>query len=248
MPRKRELINLQISNSTNSNFTIPLFQRGVSSINATTKYTWDITGGDLSCLQSDIIINGVKYYVSFDGTASGLADAFTNLGFGFFSYEISGGNTYIYTVDDTNVYSDVNLCNTTTTSTTTTTTTTTSTTTTAAPTSVTLNWSILRSVGGGNADLIVTDVFSNVLLSVTSTAVLQSGTLTILNSVLPYTITVNATGVAGANYVICNISAGGTLDSGFVPNGGSANYLVSPTPLVVSTNVIYGGVPAVCPP
>ena len=245
MPRRRELINLQLQNNTNSNFTIPLFQRGVSSINATTKYSWNITGGDISCGISDIIINGVKYYVSYDGTLAGLTDAYTNLGFGFFSWEITGPNTYVYTVDDTNIYGDINICSTTTTTTTTTSSTTTTTT---AATSVNLDWAISRAVGGGSADLIVTDVLANVLLSVTSTAVLQSGTLTIPVGVLPYTITVNASGVAGANYVICNLSAGGTLSSGFVPNGGTTNYTVNPTPLLTSVNVIYGGVPAVCPP
>jgi len=128
MSIRKELINLTIINNSNSNFTIPLFQNGVASINATIKYSYDITSASLACGQGNIIINGVLYNFTYQPNVSATATALTNLGFGFFSYEIIGLNTYIYVVDNTNVYGDMNLCllvptTTTTTSTTTTTTT-----------------------------------------------------------------------------------------------------------------------------
>jgi hypothetical protein len=138
MSIRKELINLTIINNSNSNFTIPLFQNGVATINATTKYSYDITSASLACGQGNIIINGVLYNFTYDTNVSAVATALTNLGYGFFSYEIIGLNTYIYVVDNTNVYGDMNLCLAgTTTTTTTTSTSTTSTTTTDIPTTTT---------------------------------------------------------------------------------------------------------------
>jgi hypothetical protein len=144
MSIRKELINLTIINNSNSNFTIPLFQNGVASINSTIKYSYDITSASLACGQGDIIINGVVYNFTYQPNVSAAVTALTNLGFGFFSYEIIGLNTYIYVVDNTNVYGDMNLCllvpTTSTTTTTTTpiptTTTTTSTTTTTTTASL----------------------------------------------------------------------------------------------------------------
>jgi hypothetical protein len=148
MSIRKELINLTIINNSNSNFTIPLFQNGVASINSTIKYSYDITSASLTCGQGDIIINGVVYNFTYQPNVNAAVTALTNLGFGFFSYEIIGLNTYIYVVDNTNVYGDMNLCllvpttSTTTTTTTpipttTTTTSTTTTTTTPIPTTTT---------------------------------------------------------------------------------------------------------------
>jgi hypothetical protein len=148
---RKELINLTIINNSNSNFTIPLFQNGVYTINSNIKYTYDITSASLACGQGDIIINGILYNFTYTPNVSSLATALTNLGFGFFSFEIIGLNTYIYVVDNTNVYGDMNLCllvptttttttlipTTTTTSTSTTSTSTTSTSTTSTSTSTT---------------------------------------------------------------------------------------------------------------
>ena len=144
MSIRKELINLTIINNSNSNFTIPLFQNGVASINSTIKYSYDITSASLACGQGDIIINGVVYNFTYQPNVNAAVTALTNLGFGFFSYEIIGLNTYIYVVDNTNVYGDMNLCllvpTTSTTTTTTTpiptTTTTTSTTTTTTTASL----------------------------------------------------------------------------------------------------------------
>ena len=146
MAIKRELIQFTIVNSTGCGYDMPLFQQNVYSINATTKYSWDITGEDISCGTGSLVINGITY--NFTYTASSLASLLDNLnllGFGFFCSEVIGGNTYIYTTDDTNVYGLLTLCGTGTTTTTTTstttaaptTTTTTTSTTTAAPTTTT---------------------------------------------------------------------------------------------------------------
>ena len=141
MALKKELIQFNIVNQTDCSFNLPLFQQNVYSVNATTKYTWDITVADLSCGTGTIVVNGNTMSLVFAANLAGLLAALNALGFGFFCSETSGGSTYFYTVDDTNVYGGVNLCpvvGTTTTTTTTTaapdpTTTTTTTTTTLVP-------------------------------------------------------------------------------------------------------------------
>jgi hypothetical protein len=98
----------------------------------------------LSCGTGQLIINGITYNLSYEANLTGLLAALNALGFGFFCTETIGGDTYLYTVDDVNIYGDLTLCDsgqttTTTTSTTTAapTTTTTTSTTTAAPTTTT---------------------------------------------------------------------------------------------------------------
>ena len=144
MAIKKELVQFVIKNDTGCDFNIPLFQLNVYSINATTKYSWDVTTADLSCGTGTIIINGITYSLTYAPNLAGLLAALNALGFGFFCSETIGPNTYIYTVDDTNVYGDLDLCASGTTTTTTTTTTTaapttstTTTTTTEAPTTST---------------------------------------------------------------------------------------------------------------
>jgi hypothetical protein len=141
MENRKELVNLTVINNSDCNLTIPLFQNNVSSVNATTKYAWDIQTANLACGSGNIIINGVLY--TFTYTASNLISllaALNALGFGLFCSEVVGGDLYVYTVDDTNVYGNLNLCTVATTTSTTTTTTvapTTTTTTTVAPTTTT---------------------------------------------------------------------------------------------------------------
>ena len=144
MAQKRELVQFTISNLSDCGYNLPLFQQNPASINATTKYSWDITTQVLSCGTAQIVINGITYNVSFEPTLAGLISAFNALGFGFFCSETIGGDTFFYTADDVNIYGDLTLCDsgeTTTTTTTTTTepptTTTTTTTTTPPPTSTT---------------------------------------------------------------------------------------------------------------
>ena len=134
MAIKRELIQFTIVNSTDCNYNLPLFQQNVYSVNATTKYSWDVTTADLSCGTGTIVVNSITYNLTYTATLAGLLSALNALGFGFFCSETIGGSTYIYVVDDTNVYGNLDLCSV---GTTTTTTSTTSTTTTAAPTTTT---------------------------------------------------------------------------------------------------------------
>jgi hypothetical protein len=144
MATKRELVQFTISNLSDCGYNLPLFQQNPASINATTKYSWDITTQVLSCGTGQLIINGITYNLSYEANLTGLLAALNALGFGFFCTETIGGDTYLYTVDDVNIYGDLTLCDsgqttTTTTSTTTAapTTTTTTSTTTAAPTTTT---------------------------------------------------------------------------------------------------------------
>lgn len=129
MPQKRELINLTITNNSDCALSIPLFQNNVASINATTKYAW-LLDFDYSCGYGSIVVNGTTYTLSYDGTLASLLSALNALKFGLFCSETVGGNLYVYTIDDTNVYGVLDLC-------TAATTTTTTTTTTVAPTTTT---------------------------------------------------------------------------------------------------------------
>jgi hypothetical protein len=148
MAIKRELIQFTIVNGTDCDFTLPLFQQNIYSLNATTRYSWDVTGEDYTCGNGQIVINGTTYSLNFNPDITGVIISLNALGFGFFCTETSGPNTAIYVQDDTNVYGDLQICvtgcvsTTTTTSTTTiapttTTTSTTSSTTTLAPTTTT---------------------------------------------------------------------------------------------------------------
>ena len=150
MAIKKELIQFVVVNSTGCGFDMPLFQQNVYSINATTKYSWDITGEDISCGTGSLVINGVTYNFTYTASSlTSLLDSLNLLGFGFFCSEVISGNTYIYTTDDTNIYGILTLCGATTTTTTTTTTlipttsTTTSTTTLTPTTSTTTSTTTL---------------------------------------------------------------------------------------------------------
>ena len=146
MAIKKELIQFTIVNDTDCAINLPLFQQNVYSVNAKTKYSWNITTANLACGTGTIVINGVTTTITFAPNLAGLLAALNALGYGFFCTETSGGSTFLYVVDDTNIYGGLDLCpsgttTTTTTSTTTaaptTTTTTTTSTTTAAPTTTT---------------------------------------------------------------------------------------------------------------
>ena len=144
MALKRELIQFNIINQTDCMFNLSLFQQNQFSVNATTKYTYNVTTIDLSCGTGTIVVNGVSRSISFQPDLTSFLAALNGLGFGFFCSETESGQTYVYTVDDTNVYGCMDVCpsgepTTTTTTTTTTipettTTTTTTTTTVASPT------------------------------------------------------------------------------------------------------------------
>lgn len=138
MAIKRELVQFVITNSTDCGWDIPLFEQNVYSINATTKYSWNVTTADLTCGTGTIVINSVLYNLTY--TPSSLTSLLTSLNalnFGFFCSETISGQTYIYTVDDTNIYGNLDLCGTLPTTTTTTSTTTVAPTTTTTTTSTT---------------------------------------------------------------------------------------------------------------
>jgi hypothetical protein len=136
MAQKKELVQFSVKNNTDCDINVPLLQRNIYSINATTKYSWNIQTIDLSCGTGSIVINGATYPLSYTANSlNSYLSALNALGFGFFCTELISGTNYLFTQDDTNVYGNINDCATgTTTSTTTTSTTgvpTTSTTTTS---------------------------------------------------------------------------------------------------------------------
>lgn len=145
MAIKRELIQFTIINGTDCDFTLPLFQQSVYSINATTKYSWNITGEDFSCGDATLVINDQVVNLNFNPDVTGFIISLNALGYGFFCTETVGSDTFLYVQDDTNIYEDLQICvascvTTTTTTTSTTiapTTSTTTSTTTAAPTTTT---------------------------------------------------------------------------------------------------------------
>jgi len=144
MAQKKELVQFSVKNNTDCDINVPLLQRNIYSINATTKYSWNIQTIDLSCGSGSIVINGATYPLSYTANSlNSYLSALNALGFGFFCTEIISSVNYLFTQDDTNVYGNVNDCATgTTTSTTTTSTTlpstsTTTTSTTGVPTTST---------------------------------------------------------------------------------------------------------------
>jgi hypothetical protein len=142
MIQKKQLVQFTVQNRTDCGIDVPIYKINVFSINATTKYTWDVTTETITCGYGTIVVDGVTISLSWDGTILGLLTALNALNYGFFCSETVGANTYIVTYDDTNIYGTLDLCFALTTTTTTTTTaapttTTTTTTTTAAPTTTT---------------------------------------------------------------------------------------------------------------
>lgn len=196
MIRKKQLVQFSVQNRTDCGINVPVYKLNVFSINATTKYTWDITSETITCGYGTIIINGVTNSLTWNGTLLGLLTALNALGFGFFCSESSGGNTYIVTFDDTNVYGTLDTCSATTTTTTstttappsTTTTTTTTSTTTAPPTTTTTTTTTttlapqLRTFRINNTDLsnsITLDVQINSVQVITPTLIPANSVITL---------------------------------------------------------------------
>ena len=134
MAIKKELIQFTIINETDCSINLPLFQQNVYSINATTKYSWNITPIDLSCGTGTIVVNSVTLSISFQPNLTSFLAALNALGYGFFCTETIAGDTFLYVVDDTNVYGGLDVCSAATTTTTTSTTTEAPTTTTTTTT------------------------------------------------------------------------------------------------------------------
>ena len=135
MQKRKELIQFSVQNNTDCNINVPIMKQNVYSINALTKYSWDITTLNISCGILSIVIGGQTYTINFTPTLPAMLAALNALNFGFFCTETISSNTFLYTQDDVNVYGDINDCATGTTTTTTAAPTTT--TTTAAPTTTT---------------------------------------------------------------------------------------------------------------
>jgi hypothetical protein len=139
MAQKKELVQFIVKNNTDCDINVPLLQQNIYSINATTKYSWNIQTINLSCGTGSIVINGATYPLSY--TANSLNSylaALNSLGFGFFCTEIISSVNFLFTQDDTNVYGNINDCATGTTTSTTTTSTTAVPTTSTTTTSTTL--------------------------------------------------------------------------------------------------------------
>jgi hypothetical protein len=135
MQKRKELIQFSVQNNTDCNINVPVMKQNVYSINALTKYSWNINTLNISCGVLSIVISGKTYTINFTPTLPDMLTALNALGFGFFCTETISSNTFLYTQDDVNVYGDINDC--TTGTTTTTTAAPTTTTTTAAPVTTT---------------------------------------------------------------------------------------------------------------
>ena len=208
MATKKELIQFVLTNATNCDFNIPMFENNVPSINATTKYSWDITSESLACGFGSIIINGIVYNFTFDGTLSGLLSVLnatsSSVGCGFFCFEIVVGNTFVYVVDDNCVFGDLSLCGTITTTTTTTTSTTTSTTTapststttstTTAPSTTSTTTSTTTAPSTSTTTSTTTGVLTTSTTSTTTTAASTSTTTS--TTTAPSTSTTTSTTTA----------------------------------------------------
>ncbi len=194
MATKKELIQFVLTNATNCDFTIPMFENNVPSINATTKYSWDITSESLACGFGSIIINGIVYNFTFDGTLSGLLSSLnstsSSVGCGFFCFEVVVGNTFVYVVDDNCVFGDLSLCGT---ITTTTTSTTTSTTTIAPSTSTTTSTTTAPSTSTTTST--TTGVLTTSTTSTTTTAPSTSTTTSTTTAPSTSTTTSTTTGI-----------------------------------------------------
>lgn len=206
MAYKEELIQFNIVNNTSDCvINVPLFSQSAPSINATTKYQWQIITADLSCGCWSIIINSQTYFINFDGTLIGLQNAFNNLGFGFACTTTIGGNTFLYTLDNTNVYGAIETCYCLTTSTTTTTTSTSTSTTTTTTTLPTLaNVNINNGFFAGTIDDVKVNGVS--ITGATFPIPIGSGSSGTTNQIGTYTIEVNFSGVTLTSHINCTDS------------------------------------------
>jgi hypothetical protein len=203
MALKKELVQFSVQNNTDCDINVPLLQRNIYSINATTKYSWNIQSIDLSCGTGSIIVNGGTYPLSY--TANSLASflsALNNLGFGFFCTETISSVNYLYTQDDTNVYGNVSDCfsgtttSTTTTSTTLPATSTTTTTTTAAPTTSTTTTST-TGVPTTSTTTTSTTLPSTSTTTSTTTSVPTTSTTTTTTTAAFYTYALGVDSISG---------------------------------------------------
>jgi hypothetical protein len=179
MAQKKELVQFSVKNNTDCDINVPLLQRNIYSINATTKYSWNIQTIDLSCGTGSIVINGATYQFSY--TANSLTSylaALNSLGFGFFCTEIISSVNFLFTQDDTNVYGNINDCAIGTTTSTTTTSTTGVPTTSTTTTSTTLPSTSTTTTTTTGVPTTSTTTTSTTLPSTSTTTTTTTGTPT----------------------------------------------------------------------
>lgn len=231
MIQKKQLIQFSVQNRTDCGINVPIYELNVFSINATTKYTWNITTETITCGYGTIVINGVTTALSWDGTLLGLLTALNALGYGYFCSETVGADTYIATYDDTNVYGTLDLCFALTTTTTTTTTaapttTTTTTTTTAAPTTTTTTTTTTIPPTTTTTTTTTTTAAPTTTTTTTTTTAAPTTTTTTTTTTLSYvTFTLAFSTISGAqacsDYPTLNTTqyyatAGSTLTTGTI--------------------------------
>ena len=219
MAQKRELIQFSLQNNTDCDFNVPVFRRNVYSINATTKYSWNIQTIDLSCGTGSIVINGATYQFSY--TANSLTSylsALNALGFGFFCTEIISSVNYLFTQDDINVYGNINDCF----SGTTTSTTTTSTT--GVPTTSTTTTS--TTIPSTSTTTSTTTGVPTTSTTTTSTTIPSTSTTTSTTTAPPTTSTTTTTTTAAAGFIISNTTGSGQIDN-VTTTGGASFYTIN---------------------
>jgi hypothetical protein len=202
MEMKKELVQFSVQNNTNCDLNVPVMQQNIYSINATTKYSWNIQTIDISCGTGSIIINGISY--SFTFTANSLTSylsALNELGFGFFCTETISSVNYLYTQDDVNIYGNITDC-----FSGSTTSTTTSTTTGVPTTSTTTTSTTLPSTSTTTS---TTTGVPTTSTTTTSTTLPATSTTTTTTTVAPTTSTTTTTTTV----------APGTLSIAYAANG-----------------------------
>lgn len=103
-------IQLTINNSANCIANVSLFNQNSPSVNARTKYSWNLTLANITCGYGSVVVNGITVNITFTPTLNGLITSLNNLGFGFFCSETVLSVTSLYVVDDINVYGSLDLC------------------------------------------------------------------------------------------------------------------------------------------
>jgi len=87
MIEKKQIVQFTIQNRTDCGINVPVYKLNVFSINATTKYSWNITSETITCGYGTIVINNITTTLTWDGTLIGLLTALNALNFGYFCSE-----------------------------------------------------------------------------------------------------------------------------------------------------------------
>ena len=186
MQKRKELIQFSLQNNTDCNINVPIMKQNVYSINALTKYSWNINTLNISCGVLTIVISGKTYTITFTPTLPALLTALNALNFGFFCTQTIGPNTFLYTQDDVNVYGDINDC-TTATTTTTTIAPTTTTTTTIVPTTTTTTTIVPTTTT--TTTIVPTTTTTTTIVPTTTTTTTIVPTTTTTTTIVPTTTT-----------------------------------------------------------